>query len=132
MEVTGKIIQKLELQKGVARSTGKEWQKQEYILEYSEQSSSFPRKMCFGFFGDRVNENNLEVGDTVKVSFDIESRDYNGRWYTDIRAWRAEKVDTGAAPAAAPAPAAPAAPAPAGPAPTPEAFGADAQDDLPF
>ncbi len=128
MELTGKIIRKLELQKGVSRSSGKEWQKQEYVIEVQEQGSQFPRQICFDFFGDRVNENNLEVGDTIKLSFDIESREYNGRWYTNIRGWRSEKIDTAAQ-------ATPATPAPAaGPAPTPESFGAtaDAQDDLPF
>lgn len=131
MEVTGKIIQKLELQSGTSKA-GNAWTKQEYVLETIE---NFPKKIHFDFFGERANQYPLEVGDTVTLSFDIESREYNGRWYTSIRGWKAEKTD-GNAPAATPMAAAPindvvpnAVPAP----PVPD-FGASEgeSDDLPF
>ena len=89
MEVTGKIIQKLELQSGTSKA-GNAWTKQEYVLETIE---NFPKKIHFDFFGERANQYPLEVGDTVTLSFDIESREYNGRWYTSIRGWKAEKTD---------------------------------------
>ncbi len=119
MEIEGKIIVKLPLQSGTSK-TGNQWSKQEYVLETME---AYPKKVKFDFFGDRANQYPLEVGDTVRVSFDIESREFNGRWYTDIRGWKAEKIDPNAVqqapaqamPASAPAPASP---APAGPAPT--------------
>lgn len=131
MEISGKIIAKLPLQSGVAKSSGNPWKKQEYVLETHDQ---YPKKVKFDFFGDRVDQNPLEIGDEVTLSFDIESREFNGRWYTDIRGWRA---DRGAAPAqpAGPAPAAAPAPAPFGQAPAAPAFTAapeNAADDLPF
>ncbi len=135
MEVTGKIIDKFELQKGTSKA-GNEWQKQLYLMEVNENNSQYPKKFVFDFFGSRVNEYPLEVGDTVTLSFDIESREFNGRWYTDIRGWRAVKVDgaaapAGAAPGAAPvdlgAPAISGAPIAAG-----DLTDGGSTDDLPF
>jgi len=94
MEVSGKIIAVLPPQGGMSKA-GREWKKQEYVLETHD---SFPRKVKFDFFGDRVDQFKLNIGDEVTVSFDIESREFNGRWYTDIRGWKAEK--SGAATAA--------------------------------
>lgn len=87
MEVSGKIIAVLPPQGGMSKA-GREWKKQEYVLETHD---SFPRKVKFDFFGDRVDQFKLNIGDEVTVSFDIESREFNGRWYTDIRGWKAEK-----------------------------------------
>ena len=92
MEVTGKIIQKLELQSGTSKA-GNAWSKQEYVLETIE---NFPKKVHFDFFGERANQYPLEVGDTITLSFDIESREWNGRWFTSIRGWKAEKDDASA------------------------------------
>lgn len=90
MEIIGKIIQELPLQKGIGKTSGKEWQLQAYVLETQEQ---YPRKVHFELFGeDRVKANKCSVDDIVKVSYDIESREFNGRWYTSIRAWRVEVV----------------------------------------
>ena len=97
--------------------------------------------MKFDFFGDRADQFPLEVGDIITLSYDIDSREFNGRWYTDICGYKAVKEDPNAV-AAAPAPYAPAgepapAPAPGAPAPAP-APGVDtfdqpgASDDLPF
>lgn len=99
MEIKGKIIQKLDPVSGTSKA-GNAWNKQEYVLETAE---NFPKKVFFDFFGDRANQYNLEVGDNVTLSFDIESREYNGRWFTSIRGWKAEKNEEGAAaPSAAP------------------------------
>ena len=114
MEIVGKIIQVLPAQEGVSKNTGNPWKIQAYVLETQEQ---YPRKVCFEIFGeDRIKNNPCNVDDIVTVSFDIESREFNGRWYTSIRAYRVAQGDaTGGAAAAAPAPAAeaaqPAAPA---------------------
>ena len=64
--------------------------KREYVLETQEQ---YPKKVHFDFFGERADQYPLAVGDTIKLSFDIESREYNGRWFTSIRGWKADKVD---------------------------------------
>ncbi|MBR6017097.1 MAG: DUF3127 domain-containing protein [Paludibacteraceae bacterium] len=113
MEISGKIIQVLPLQTGVAKNSGNPWQSQSYVLETQEQ---FPRKVCFEVFGEqRIKENACQLDDLVTVSFDIESREFNGRWYTSVRAWRVQQgiatPEVAAADAAAPqaAPAAPAA-----------------------
>lgn len=91
MEITGKIIQVLPEQGGVSRTSGKEWKMQAYVLETQEQ---YPRKVHFEIFGDdRIKANPCRVDDIVTVSFDLESREFNGRWYTSVRAWKVEKVE---------------------------------------
>lgn len=99
MEVIGKIIHVLPLQSGTSQA-GNQWKKQEYVLETED---AYPKKVCFDFFGDRVDQFPLAIGDRVRLNFDIESREYQGRWYTSIRGWKAEKIDAQAM-AAAPAP----------------------------
>ena len=85
MEVKGKIIQKLEPVSGTSKA-GNAWNKQEYVLETLD---AYPKKVFFDFFGERANQYPLEVGDIITLSFDIESREYNGRWYTSIQIGRA-------------------------------------------
>ena len=144
MELIGKIIQILPRQEGVSKA-GNPWKKQEYILE--TLGTQYPRKVCFNLFGDNVDKFPMQVGQDVTVSIDIESREFNGRWYTDVRAWNVlNGVQLAGAPAPgfAAAPAQPAAPAPgfasapaqpapqAAPAqPSPAAIPTPA-DDLPF
>lgn len=139
MDIVGKIIQVLPMQEGVGRN-GNPWKLQAYVLETQEQ---YPRKVHFEVFGeDRVKNNQAALDQLVTVSFDIESREFNGRWYTSIRAWRIQQGDmtqpaAAAAPVAAPAAApvaAPAAPA-AAPAANVEVFDASPAEegtDLPF
>ena len=103
MEVSGKIIHVLPTQGGVSKTSGKEWKLQAYVLETQEQ---YPRKVHFEVFGeDRIKANPCQVDDLVTVSFDIESREFNGKWYTSIRAWKIQPgiVET-AAPATTPTP----------------------------
>lgn len=91
MTIEGKIIQVLPLQGGVSKTSGKEWALQAYVLETKEQ---YPKKVHFEVFGDdRIKANPYGVDDIVSVDFDIESREFNGRWYTSIRAWRIVKQD---------------------------------------
>ena len=132
LELEGKIIRKLNVQSGV--SARGNWSKQEFIIEYQE--GNFPSQACFNVWGvDKVKDlERFQIGDSVKVSFNISSREYNGRWYTDLRAWRLDSSGE-AASAAAPAQA-PAQPA-AQPAQTQAPQAADSQDsqdddDLPF
>lgn len=126
MNISGKVVQVLPIQTGTSKA-GNPWQKQEFILE---QGGQYPRKVCISLFGDNVAKI-PQVGQDVMVSVDIDSREFNGRWYTEIKAWNI--VQAGAQPAA-PAPqqvaTAPAAsPAQPQPAPAPQAGVAD---DLPF
>ena len=141
MEVVGKIIQVLPLQEGVGRN-GNPWKLQGYVLETFDQ---YPRKVHFEVFGeDRIKLNPCDIDQVVTVSFDIESREFNGRWYTSIRAWKIQQGDMtqpGAAPvaaapvAAAPVQAAPVQAAPTSIEPAPDPFDASAGEgtsDLPF
>ena len=138
MEVVGKIIQVLPAQEGVGRN-GNPWKVQPYILETLDQ---YPRKVHFEVFGeDRIRMNPCAIDQLVTVSFDIESREFNGRWYTSIRAYRIVQGDVtqpaapATAPAAAPvAPAAPAAPAEQAPVNVDpfDATAGDGTSDLPF
>ncbi len=128
MEVIGKIIHVLPLQSGTSQA-GNQWKKQEYVLETED---AYPKKVCFDFFGDRVDQFPLAIGDRVRLNFDIESREYQGRWYTSIRGWKAEKIDAQAMPAS---PAPMAAPQQAVPAPPPamtDFTQSSDTDDLPF
>lgn len=126
MEVKGKITHKLPLRNGTSKA-GNPWKSQEYVLETEE---TYPRKVHFDFFGDKADQYNFEIGDTINLSFDIESREYQGRWYTSIRGWKAEKVDAAqtTAPQQASAPQSQVDPL-AGPAAD---FTTPGSDDLPF
>ena len=90
MEIKGKIIEILPEKSG--QSANGEWRKQEYVLE---TESSYPKKICFMAWGDKIGEFNLKQGENVEVSVDLESREYNGRWYTDVKAWRVNREDLG-------------------------------------
>lgn len=142
MELQGKIIAALEARSGESKKNpGEKWMSQEFVLEH--QTEPYPRKMVFNVWGaDRIQRFNIQVGGTYSVSFDIDAREWNGRWFSDIRAYDVRPVvptADGAAPQAAPgvapvpAPAAdPLAPqAQATPFADPNA-GAESTDDLPF
>ena len=87
LDITGKIIQKLPLTKGTSKA-GKDWEKQEFIIETQE---TYPKKICIGLMGEKVKElDRFAPEQFVKVSLNIESREYQGKWYTNINAWRIE------------------------------------------
>ena len=71
-------------------STGNNWQKQEFIIETTEQ---YPKKICAQLWGDKIDQlEKQNIGEMISVSFAVESREYNGRWYTDVKAWRVGAV----------------------------------------
>lgn len=158
MEITGKIIAVLPERSGVSARSGAEWRCASYVIETMEQ---YPRKMNFEVFGsDRIQQFNIQLGETMIVSFDIDAREFRRNdgtvaWINSIRAWKVDRNLQAAAPsaavdaanippfAAAPAPAAqfasvapaaPAAPAPQAPLPdaTPFPPTQDGTDELPF
>ena len=99
MEIVGKVVQLGTLTEG--NSPRGPWKKQELIIETIEQ---YPKKICLLCWNERVNEaNSFFVGQTIKAQISIESREFNGKWYTDVRVWRFDPVGATAAPAAAPA-----------------------------
>ena len=83
MEITGKIVRVLPEKSG--QSARGPWRKQEYILETQGQ---YPKQVCFMVWGDKVDELGIQEGQELDVSIDIESREYNERWYTDVKAWK--------------------------------------------
>ena len=126
MEIIGKIIVACEPRGGVSKTTGNPWKVQEYIIETHEQ---YPKKCAFEVFGeDRLQQFNIQVGDELKVSFDIDASEFNGRWYNRLRAWRVERVDPNAIAPVAPAPAPGSVPAPT----TAPVENADDSGNLPF
>lgn len=136
LEIEGTLAQKLPVQSG--NSARGPWAKQEFILEYPD--GNFTAKACFTAWGqDKVQDlGKYQVGDKVKVSFNLKSREYNGRWYNDLQIWKIAPAGAQPAAPAQPAPQArPAAQAPAypqAPAPTLEDMPADSEgaEDLPF
>jgi|SRR6185437_8829765 len=86
LEITGRIVKILPAQTGAGKNGN--WVKQEFVIETSEQ---YPKKICCSAWGDKADAlKSYTTGDVVKVSFNLESREYNERWYTDIRAWKIE------------------------------------------
>ena len=98
MEISGKIIAVLPQATGQGKNGM--WRSQDYVLETSTSGEQYPRKVCFNLFNDKIDKYPLAIDDVVRVSFDIESREYNGRWYTSIKAWKIEKNAVNATPAA--------------------------------
>ena len=137
MDLTGKIIAVLPASSGVSQRTGNSWMSQDYVIEVPGQ---YPRKCVFRVFGEgRIKQFNIQMGEDLTVSFDIDAHEFNGRWFNDIRAY---SVVRGAAPVAG-APVAGTAPFPpqqpmsadAAAAPFPpaqEPAGDGSADDLPF
>ncbi len=119
MELSGTVIAILPEVTGQGKNGV--WRKQEFILEVPSQ---YPRKVCISTWGDKIDQNALQTGDSVTASIDVESREYNGRWYTEVRAWKVDKNGAGGSPAGASGAAA------SGPPVT--TFTEDTDDDLPF
>lgn len=149
MELQGKVIAVLPEKSGV--SARGEWKAQSFVIETHEQ---YPKKLCFDVFGaDRLAQFNIQSGEEILVSFDLDAHEYNGRWFNSVRAWNIQRVDPNAvagamggmqpgspfppmgAPAAAPSGGA-TAPFPpaqnAAPAPAADANAGGSADDLPF
>jgi hypothetical protein len=87
MEIKGKIVNVLDEISGNGRNGT--WRKREYILE---TEGSFPKKVCLTVWGDKIDQFGIQEGDQVVASIEIESREYNNRWYTDVKAWKVEKA----------------------------------------
>ena len=95
MEIEGKIIAVLPAKEGVSTRTGNPWMTQDYVLETHDQ---YPRRCCFNVFGsDKIQLFGIKVGEEMRVSFDIDAHEYQGRWFNSIRAWKVERIDPNAA-----------------------------------
>lgn len=87
MEVQGTIYQILEEQTGNS-SGGRSWRKKSFIVEVP---GNYPKKICFDVWGDNIDGFDLKQGEAVTVGFDLESKEYNGRWFTNAKAWKIQK-----------------------------------------
>ena len=133
MEIIGRAIAALPVKSGVSQRTGEQWQSREYVIETQEQ---YQKRICFEVFGtDKLKEFNIRNNDLIKVHFDISAREYSGKWYNSIRAWKVEHVNQDGSVAgdtanqvAASSPQAPQAPATQSAAPAAK----ESDDDLPF
>ena len=93
MEIQGKVIAVLPERSGV--SARGEWKSKTYVIETQEQ---YPKKMAFDVFGaDRLAQFNIQSGEVINVSFDIDAHEYQGRYFNQIRAWNVTKVSQQAA-----------------------------------
>ncbi|MBK9731097.1 MAG: DUF3127 domain-containing protein [Chitinophagaceae bacterium] len=91
LEIIGKLVQILPEQTGSGQNGP--WTKQNFVIETQEQ---FPKKVCIVCWNDKVEAlKQLKTGDELKVAINIESREYNGKWYTDVKAWKVEPVTGG-------------------------------------
>ena len=134
MELTGRIIAVMEPRSGVSARTGNSWMTQEYVLEVPGQ---YPKRCVFNLFGeDRIKQFNIQNGEDLTIQFDIDAREYQGRWFNDIRAYNVIRGQVAPAPnpTASPFPPTQGQPdAAASPFPSaPEAPTEGSADDLPF
>jgi len=88
MDIKGRLIKILPAQTG--QSSRGEWKKQEFVLE---QEGQYSRKVCISAWGDKVDVGTLVEGTMLNVHFDIESREFNGKWYTNLTAWKVETAE---------------------------------------
>ena len=91
MELQGRVIYISVPRTGISKSTGNPWMTQDYVIETHEQ---FPKRMMFNVFGeDKIKQFNIQLGEELNVFFDINCREYQGKYFNDIRAWRVDRVD---------------------------------------
>lgn len=85
LTVSGKVTHILKPQSGTSKA-GKDWNKQDFVIETNDQ---YPKSVCFTLFGDKTDLiSKVEVGNDVDVSFNLESKEYNGRWFANVNAWK--------------------------------------------
>ena len=90
MEITGKIIAVLPPKQGVSQSSGNAWMCQDYVLETQEM---YPKKICFNVFGaEKIQEMNIQLGEMLTVSLEINANEYQGKWYNQVRGWKVVRV----------------------------------------
>ena len=95
MEFEGSVYKVLPVVKGT--SARGEWVKQDVVFDLPGE---FSRKACVSFWGDKAEDAaKLREGEQLTISVNIESREFNGRWFTELRAWKINrKMETAAAP----------------------------------
>lgn len=92
METEGKLVQVLPVQ-NIDTAKGK-MKKLEFVIE---TKTKFSKKICFALWNEKAESFNFKTGDELKVTFDVESRESKGRWYTEAKAWKVESLGATAA-----------------------------------
>lgn len=88
LELEGKIIEIIPEITGQSQKGA--WVSQDFVLQTQED---YPKTICFSIFGrDKITEANLSIGDVVNIGINIESRNFKGRYYTSVKAWRVRKI----------------------------------------
>ena len=82
-DIYGKIIAVLPTRSGTS-ARGTHWSSQTAVIETQEQ---YPKKLAFDVINDKIDQFNIQVGEFLTVQFDINAREYNGRWFNSINAW---------------------------------------------
>ena len=127
MEIQGKVIAILEPQRFVSSKNGNEYVTTVFVIETPGQ---YPKKVAMKVMGeDKFNQMGIVMGGIYNVSFDVESREWKGKWFTECQAWRTQRVDGTQEQTQQPSPAPTPAPAQA---PIAEKSSYEATDDLPF
>ena len=91
MELAGKVIAILQPRDGVSKNTGNKWMVQSYVIETHDQ---YPKRMVFEVFGeDKIKQFNIQIGEEINVSFDIDARQWQDKWFNQIRAWKIDRVE---------------------------------------
>ena len=93
LQIEGEVIELLEEQSGEGKNGT--WRKQEFILE---TQGDYPKKICIVQWGDNIDKFGIQPGAKITAHIDIQSREYNGRWYTDVKAWKIEQSGGAGAP----------------------------------
>lgn len=86
LQISGTVKQILELQSGEGKNGP--WKKQDFILE---TPGKYPKMVCVTQWGDQVDQSAIKEGETITAYIDIQSREFKGKWYTDVKAWKIEK-----------------------------------------
>lgn len=86
LKITGEVVNVLDEESGQGRNGT--WRKRAFILK---TPGDYPKQVCVVQWGDSIDKFPVESGETITAHIDIQSREYNGRWYTDVKAWRIDR-----------------------------------------
>lgn len=89
MPITGKIVHIGQVVSGTRKRDGQPWKKQEFVLETGGQ---YPKKVAFSIMNDKIDKANIQLGHSVEIEVDASSREYNGKWYTELAAWKVNNL----------------------------------------
>lgn len=88
--IKGTILKVLDTENGTSKA-GKDWSKRGFVIKTQDE---YPKEVCFSLFGEKTNIiDNFRAGDLVDVYFNLSSREYNGKYYHNIDAWRVAKAE---------------------------------------